>query len=109
MVEEREDAVAPALGHVVRHAADAVVVVREPRAHSSSTRSLIVSRSRTPWSIGVNAPMSIAIVPTEMRWLAMRTSSQPMARSHCARGGTSSFRSRSTAIAYPSFANIAAT
>jgi len=69
----------------------------------------MVSRSRMPWSIGVKAPMSIAMVPTEMRWLAMRTSSQLMARSQRARGGTSTLRSFSTAVAYPSFANMAAT
>ena len=59
--------------------------------------------------MGVNAPMSMVIVPTEMRCEAMRHSSQEMARSHWARAGTSILRSRSTAMAYPSFANMAAT
>ncbi len=59
----------------------------------------MVSRSRMPCSIGVKAPMSITMVPTETRWEAMRQSSQEMARSHWARGGTSSLSSFSTAMA----------
>ena len=59
----------------------------------------MVSRSRSPWTIGVKAPMSMVMVPTATRCEAMRQSSQLMARSHCARAGTSSLSSRSTAIA----------
>ena len=52
--------------------------------------------------------MSIAIVPTESRWLAIRFSSQAITRQYSARFGTSMPRSRSTAIAQPWLANIAA-
>ena len=52
--------------------------------------------------------MSIAMVPTEIRWLEIRFSSQAITRQNSARLGTCIPSRRSTAIAQPWFANIAA-
>ena len=57
------------------------------------------SRSRRAWVNGVEAPMSVAMLPMAMKWLEMRHSSPAMARMYCARGGTSTPSSRSTARA----------
>ena len=58
---------------------------------------------------GVNAPMSIAMVPTDSRWLWMRHSSSAITRQYSARFGTSMPPSFSAAIAQPWLQNIAAT
>ncbi len=45
------------------------------------------------------APSSIPLVPSQIRWEAMRVSSHMITRSACARGGTSTPISCSTASA----------
>ena len=67
----------------------------------SSRRSLILSRSRSACGNGVTAPMSIAMAPTESRWLAIRPSSQAITRQYSPRRGTSILASASQAIAQP--------
>ena len=66
------------------------------------------SRSRSAYGKGVTAPMSIAMVPTEIRWLEMRFSSQAITRQYSARLGICMPSRRSTAMAQPWLANMAA-
>ena len=58
---------------------------------------------------GVVAPISMAIAPRAIMWLAMRFSSHEMTRRYCARFGTSMPMSFSHAAAQHSLANMAAT
>jgi hypothetical protein len=87
-IEEALDLVGPALGHVEGDAADAVVVVGQASAAELLDEVVDGSRSRRKIMKGVTAPMSIAMAPRAMAWLAMRLSSQEMTRRYCARLGT---------------------
>ncbi len=60
------------------------------------------SRSRKLKNTGVIAPSSSPKDPMNMRWLRMRFHSPMSTRIHCARSGTSSSMSFSTARATPS-------
>jgi hypothetical protein len=62
-----------------------------------SKRSRIVSRSRKQYQNIEIAPRSSALVPSHTRWLMIRLSSRWMTRRYCARLGTSTPSSVSTA------------
>ena len=65
-----------------------------------SNRSRIASRSRKQYQNIEIAPRSSADVPSQTMWLMIRLSSRWMTRRYCARLGTSTSSSVSTAPQY---------